>query len=305
MYHAQFFGKSAISDDLIEACGDRAVIILDGRECLTTRKELAKTEAVKRGYLAYQLRKGASFTSCTNETGVIRVDVTAAAVKPARRVTLAQACAKYTQRYTCDHFPAWALQPCEGNGKFYAPQFVSDQEWYDHTHFPGEPGHIMGTQHGGSCDTRGMSWPLGQWLPKPFNQLTRAELDNLAEARVRDGNPDDVPKPVPVVADAPKPRTLRAVLADLKSLQGSIGDIDYDDYAELLETMASMLGERAPLRFDGHGLNLTGDDTLGMRLATLSPEFKPSGDRWEQAKPVLRAMMLLGVLQPTDRADGF
>lgn len=62
MIHAQFFQKSAISDDVIEACGDRAVIILDGRHNLHTNHGIASTECAKRGYLGYQLRIGENFT---------------------------------------------------------------------------------------------------------------------------------------------------------------------------------------------------------------------------------------------------
>lgn len=34
--YIQYYQKSAISDDLISACGDRSVLILDGRQNLET-----------------------------------------------------------------------------------------------------------------------------------------------------------------------------------------------------------------------------------------------------------------------------
>lgn len=54
----QFHHKSAIGDELIPACGDRAVIILDGRVRSDTHHAIAKEEALLRGYPAYQLHRG-------------------------------------------------------------------------------------------------------------------------------------------------------------------------------------------------------------------------------------------------------
>ena len=63
MYWVQFFQKSVTTPHrLIEACGDRAVIILDGRESSRSHSSIAREECEKRGYLAYQLFKGDSFT---------------------------------------------------------------------------------------------------------------------------------------------------------------------------------------------------------------------------------------------------
>ena len=81
-----------------------------------------------------------------------------------RKLTLAQACARYPHRFTLDHVPAWANVPCD-NGTFYAPQFATDAEWYANTLFPGEPGLHGNSRH---CYTRGRTWPLGQWLDAPF-----------------------------------------------------------------------------------------------------------------------------------------
>lgn len=82
-----------------------------------------------------------------------------------RRPSLEKAKAQFVQRYTCEHVPAWARRPCEGNGKYYAPQFATDAEWYANTLFKGERGH-----HGepNYCHTANQTWPLGQWLDSPF-----------------------------------------------------------------------------------------------------------------------------------------
>jgi hypothetical protein len=62
MKYVQFFQKSATTPHrLIEACGDRAVVILDGRESGQSHSSIAREECEKRGYLAYQLFKGDNF----------------------------------------------------------------------------------------------------------------------------------------------------------------------------------------------------------------------------------------------------
>lgn len=63
MYYAQFFQRSAIDALVtIEACGDRSVIILDGRCTKQWMGETAATECAKRGYVAWQIFKGEAFT---------------------------------------------------------------------------------------------------------------------------------------------------------------------------------------------------------------------------------------------------
>lgn len=64
MKYIQFYQKSAISDDLIEATGDRSVIILGGhhRGATTQDRDIAVEEGIKRGYLGFQIFHGASFT---------------------------------------------------------------------------------------------------------------------------------------------------------------------------------------------------------------------------------------------------
>jgi hypothetical protein len=68
MIYAQFWQMSVahqwnnFTSAPIEACGDRAVIILDGRNSMATHREIAKVECTKRGYIGYTLHKGESFT---------------------------------------------------------------------------------------------------------------------------------------------------------------------------------------------------------------------------------------------------
>lgn len=74
MYFASFYQPSAIDpNQLIEACGDRAVIILDGREHAATHHQISAIECRKRGYKAYQLHKGESFTRVSKSSTLYRI----------------------------------------------------------------------------------------------------------------------------------------------------------------------------------------------------------------------------------------
>jgi hypothetical protein len=84
-----------------------------------------------------------------------------------RAVSFEQACSRYVHRYTVEHIPAWSREPC--NGKYYAPQFRSDREWYENTKFYGE-NEVATKKH---CYTSGQTWPLGQWLDQPFSRAKR------------------------------------------------------------------------------------------------------------------------------------
>ena len=68
----------------------------------------------------------------------------------------------YVHRYTVEHIPAWASSPAP-NGKFYAPQYRSDAEWYENTLFP--PHNPLSRT---DCQSNGQTWPMGQWLDKPY-----------------------------------------------------------------------------------------------------------------------------------------
>lgn len=71
MYYAQFYQMSVPNEwnnhesKPIEACGDRAVIILDGRQCVGTMHDLAKHACKVRGYVGYTIHTGESFTRST------------------------------------------------------------------------------------------------------------------------------------------------------------------------------------------------------------------------------------------------
>ena len=76
MKFATFYQPSAIDKTkLVEACGDRSTIIIDGRLSSDTHHRIAKEEYINRGYLAYQLHIGESFTLVFCSGAVIRVNV--------------------------------------------------------------------------------------------------------------------------------------------------------------------------------------------------------------------------------------
>jgi hypothetical protein len=83
-----------------------------------------------------------------------------------RPLSFARATALYVNRYTMEHVPNWA-KPRAHNGRYYAPHFRTDREWYDHTRFNGES--EMADK--GACYTTGHTWPLGQWLDAPYGQV--------------------------------------------------------------------------------------------------------------------------------------
>lgn len=70
MYFACFYqnpvnyGQKDLSP--IEACGDRAVLILDGRNSAQTHVDIARVECKKRGYIGFTLHMGPSFTRASN-----------------------------------------------------------------------------------------------------------------------------------------------------------------------------------------------------------------------------------------------
>ncbi len=73
MTYIQYFHKGVITGNLIPACGDRAVVILDSRQSLATWKQDAiKFNGYHRPvYDAYQIMQGASFTRSNPVTEVI------------------------------------------------------------------------------------------------------------------------------------------------------------------------------------------------------------------------------------------
>lgn len=86
-----------------------------------------------------------------------------------RPITLKEAKRRYVHRYTLEHVPLWGVGAVTHapNGLYYAPQYATDQEWYDNTSFPGENGSSRRAKY---CESRNQSWPLGQWLDAPYRK---------------------------------------------------------------------------------------------------------------------------------------
>jgi hypothetical protein len=75
-----------------------------------------------------------------------------------------EACELFNKRFTMEHAPVWAKMQCS-NGKYPAPQFKSDREWYVNTTFPGEKYLDENEKHAISVN---QSFPLGYWLDSPY-----------------------------------------------------------------------------------------------------------------------------------------
>lgn len=97
-----------------------------------------------------------------------------------KRLPFSKACTQYVDRYTMEHVPAWAGTPLDRSqlvvekptdeGDYYAPQFRTDREWYEHTLFPGEPDYPFKDKRETNCYTTGATWPLGKWLTAPYRK---------------------------------------------------------------------------------------------------------------------------------------
>jgi len=76
----------------------------------------------------------------------------------------------FPNRFTLEHVPAWSQVPWPDGrhaGMYPAPQFMSDQDWYKCTWFPGE-GLLPFTAH--HCLSYDHSYPLGKhWLEEPYS----------------------------------------------------------------------------------------------------------------------------------------
>ena len=73
MLFAQFYQKSALGPELIESCGDRAVVIYDARCKQESTLSDASTECKKRGYVAFALFHGDTFTRSRRITSIQEV----------------------------------------------------------------------------------------------------------------------------------------------------------------------------------------------------------------------------------------
>ena len=65
MYFAEFYIKSAISEEIVEACGDRSILILDGRESFSKQREYCKDWCERYGFVGFSLHKGEYFSGNT------------------------------------------------------------------------------------------------------------------------------------------------------------------------------------------------------------------------------------------------
>ena len=91
-----------------------------------------------------------------------------------RVISLADACARYPHRFTMEHVPAWAYASMQ-DGRFYAPQYRSDREWYENTQFPGEIRDGLSLpKRSPHCHSTGQTWPLGKWLDRPYAAIRAA-----------------------------------------------------------------------------------------------------------------------------------
>ena len=63
MLYAEFYNSTP--SGLQPACGDRSVIILDGRHSPSTNGQIAAAECLKRGYAGWRIFRGDSFTRST------------------------------------------------------------------------------------------------------------------------------------------------------------------------------------------------------------------------------------------------
>lgn len=81
-----------------------------------------------------------------------------------RSISLEAAKSKYVNRFTCEHVPSWALYPAK-DGLFYAPQYSTDQEWYDRTTFPGEGSLPKNSLW---CESNNQTFPLGKFLKQRY-----------------------------------------------------------------------------------------------------------------------------------------
>lgn len=60
MIFAEFYRRN-LAGKLVQACGDRSILILDGRNRDEEWHRIASRECLAREYEAYQLRKGRGF----------------------------------------------------------------------------------------------------------------------------------------------------------------------------------------------------------------------------------------------------
>jgi hypothetical protein len=85
---------------------------------------------------------------------------------PLPRLSFEQAKAQYVHRFTMEFIPKWSQEPMP-NGKYPAPAYRTDREWYDNTIFPGEKGNENARYY---CYSNNQSYPLGKTLDAPYSR---------------------------------------------------------------------------------------------------------------------------------------
>lgn len=83
------------------------------------------------------------------------------------RPTFERARIDYPHRFTLEHMPVHAYSPLP-SGRYPAPQYRSDREWYENTRFPGERGLHGNRRHAMSSNP---TWPRGVTLDRPYRRL--------------------------------------------------------------------------------------------------------------------------------------
>jgi hypothetical protein len=69
--YAQFYRHSVTTNEPIEACGDRSIVRLDGRQSQLTHEYIAEQECRKRDYTAWALIKGESLLRARRITKIV------------------------------------------------------------------------------------------------------------------------------------------------------------------------------------------------------------------------------------------
>lgn len=92
------------------------------------------------------------------------------------KMSFEKACRLYVHRFTMEHIPLWADRPAT-NGRYCAPQYRSDREWYENTLFPPHNPYSVGRQD--ECYSAHQSFPLGLWLDAPYRTLRRREGERI------------------------------------------------------------------------------------------------------------------------------
>jgi len=69
MYFIEYYTRD-LAGNMEPVCGDRGVIILDGRLSADKYHDIAREEGKRRGFTFYKLCEGRSFLNVTRRTGL-------------------------------------------------------------------------------------------------------------------------------------------------------------------------------------------------------------------------------------------